>query len=100
MGAICSGKNEAFVRELGADEVHDYTSGSAVPTGGAPFDVVYDMVSSFDAWDHQYEPDVRPLLSASGKYVCINGSLMDFGRSLLSSFIGVNLQRRDFNLVD
>lgn len=98
--AICSAKNEAFVRELGADEVHDYNSGSPVPTGCPPFDVVYDMVSSTDPQDHQYEADVRPLLAPAGKYVCINGSLLDFVRSVVSNRIGLNLQRRGVNLVE
>merc|ERR1712196_508950 len=55
--AICSGKNETLVRRLGADEVHDYTSGSSVPKDAKPFDAVYDMVSSPDAQDHSYESD-------------------------------------------
>merc|ERR1712151_21408 len=64
------------------------------------FDVVYDMVSSPDPQDHKYEADVRPLLGPAGQYICINGSLLDFARSLISSRIGLNLQRRGFNLVD
>lgn len=98
--AVCSGKNEAFVRKLGADEVHDYNSASAVPLNAGPFDAVYDMVSSPDAGDHCYEPDARPLLRSAGKYIAINGSPLDFLRSIISGRIGINLQRRDFAIVE
>lgn len=42
--AVCSGRNEAFVRELGADEVIDYTKGDYRQSAG-PFDMVFDVTS-------------------------------------------------------
>lgn len=45
--AVCSGKNEAFVRELGADEVIDYTQGDWTRRehpDDQRFDVIFDTV--------------------------------------------------------
>merc|ERR1712217_357388 len=92
--------NAELVRRLGADEVHDYTSGSAVPSGVREFDAVYDMVSSPDPQDYGYEPEARQLLKPGGKYLAINGSQVDFLRSLISDRIGFNLQRRNFGIVE
>lgn len=41
---VCSGKNAAFVRDLGADEVIDYTRGDYRQSAG-PFDLVFDVTS-------------------------------------------------------
>jgi NADPH:quinone reductase-like Zn-dependent oxidoreductase len=41
---VCSGRNADFVRELGADEVIDYTAGDYRQSAG-PFDLVYDVTS-------------------------------------------------------
>lgn len=51
---VCSGRNEALVRELGADEVIDYTK-SDTWNGGGNFDVILDCVggvtpSRFTPW--------------------------------------------------
>lgn len=55
--AVCSGKNEAFVREIGADEVIDYTQGDWTkrePTQDQRFDVIYDTAgkTSFKRCKH------------------------------------------------
>ncbi|KAI1807949.1 GroES-like protein [Daldinia bambusicola] len=53
--AICSAKNEAFVRRLGAEEVVDYTAHKSLPDyltstcaapGNKPFDAIIDCVGS------------------------------------------------------
>ena len=41
---VCSGRNADFVRELGADEVIDYTAGDYRHSAG-PFDMVFDVAS-------------------------------------------------------
>jgi len=41
---VCSGRNADFVRELGADEVIDYTAGDYRKTAGL-FDLVFDVAS-------------------------------------------------------
>ncbi len=41
---VCSGRNSALVRELGADEVIDYTRGDYRSSAG-PFDLVFDVTS-------------------------------------------------------
>jgi len=41
---VCSGRNADFVRELGADEIIDYTQGDYRKTAGS-FDLVFDVTS-------------------------------------------------------
>jgi len=41
---VCSGRNADFARELGADEIIDYTQGDYRHTAGA-FDLVFDVTS-------------------------------------------------------
>lgn len=42
--AVCSGRNAAMVRGLGADAVYDYTDPAALPEG--PYDVVIDLTTT------------------------------------------------------
>lgn len=60
---VCSGKNSAFVRRLGADDVIDYTRESLEEHGGKGYDVVLDAVgkSSFAA--------CRPVMAPRSVYV-------------------------------
>lgn len=58
--AVCSGRNAAFVTELGADEVVDYTQGLVLPSGR--FDCVFDIFGTLP-W-----PRARPLLRKTGRY--------------------------------
>lgn len=69
----CSQKNEEFVKELGADDVIDYTKESVLeglrrlrPTQG--YDVIYDCVGGTELIPHLVE-----LLSKNGAYVTIVG---------------------------
>lgn len=69
----CSQKNEQFVRELGADEVIDYTKEPVLnglqrlrPSRG--YDVIYDCVGGTELIPH-----LGKLLSKSGVYVTIVG---------------------------
>lgn len=56
---VCSGRNAARVRELGADEVLDYTQPGAF-AGVAPFDVVLDCVAGDPApWLALMTPEAR-----------------------------------------
>lgn len=59
--AVCSAKNDAYVRQLGADEVIDYNKTDYTLSG--EYDVIYDSVgaSSFKA--------CMPILSKTGKYL-------------------------------
>lgn len=70
---VCSGKNESFVRELGAHDVVDYTKENSLeglrrlrPEGG--WDVIYDCVGGTETVAHMGE-----LLKRSGSFVTIVG---------------------------
>lgn len=97
--AICSDSNVELCKELGADVVVSYSGGEEKLKAGlqaqAPFDCVYDTVTSPD--DPPYEHILRPVLKKDGMLVCINGAMSDFVRSMLSGCI--NLQRKNFFLV-
>ncbi|MBM4345879.1 MAG: NAD(P)-dependent alcohol dehydrogenase [Deltaproteobacteria bacterium] len=69
VGGVCSGKNAALVRELGADEVFDYTAGDALQAAAArgPYDVLVDGVGTYPA------ANCRKLLSACGAHVMVAG---------------------------
>jgi NADPH:quinone reductase-like Zn-dependent oxidoreductase len=66
---VCSAKNEALVRDLGADAVIDYGKGDALaqakPLG--PFQIVVDCVGSYSG------PGCRALLGPGGRHVIVSG---------------------------
>ncbi|KAE8442857.1 hypothetical protein EG329_002599 [Mollisiaceae sp. DMI_Dod_QoI] len=76
--AICSGKNAAFVKELGADEVIDYTSQDVVSTlearraASEQSDLIVDCVGGTELLGC-YEK----ILHAKGAYVTIVGDKTD-----------------------
>ncbi|KAI8966888.1 GroES-like protein [Daldinia sp. FL1419] len=72
--AICSAKNEAFVRRLGAEEVVDYTAHKSLPEyftslctapGNKPFDAIIDCVGN------------EELYTRSPKYLKTEGKYLD-----------------------
>ncbi len=64
--AVCSTRNMAMVRTLGADEVIDYTTTDFVD-GGAHFDVVFDTVGNRSLADY------RHVLVPDGTFVSCSG---------------------------
>lgn len=60
--AVCSTRNLELVRSLGADEVIDYTTSDFV-TGGARFDVLFDLVGN------RALSDCKAVLNPGGRYV-------------------------------
>jgi len=100
IAAVCSGKNEALVRENGADEVVDYTTTSLAEhytnmEEAARFDVIYDAASGSGAGE-DYRAQALPLLKQEeprGQYVAINGAASMWARRFT---IG---QKKDQHLV-
>lgn len=74
---VCSAANATFVRELGADEVVDYTRDDFTGRNDR-FDVVFDVVgtSSFAA--------ARPILTESGCYI----NTMGTGTAMVNTIAG------------
>jgi NADPH:quinone reductase-like Zn-dependent oxidoreductase len=64
--AVCSTRNVDMVRNLGADDVIDYTSDDYV-AGGARFDVLLDNVGN------RTPKDNRSVLRRGGRYVAVSG---------------------------
>lgn len=79
--AVCSGKNEEMVRNLGATKVVDYKKTNFVDVYGSvddeqKFDVVYDCATGSGA-SEDYVENSRQVLRVgppAGRYVPINGS--------------------------
>lgn len=71
---VCSGKNADFVRQLGADEVIDYTVGDYRQSVG-PFDLVFD-VTSFESPD-----SCAAMLAEHGWFISTGGD----ARSMLGT---------------
>jgi NADPH:quinone reductase-like Zn-dependent oxidoreductase len=85
---VCSGKNEEFVKSLGATDVIDYTkqtirdycldkAGNIVPA--LQFDVIYDAATNSGAGEDYRDISMELLKPATsdkkhGQYVAINGS--------------------------
>jgi NADPH:quinone reductase-like Zn-dependent oxidoreductase len=66
---VCSGKNAALVRGLGADAVLDYTQGDALAQARshAPYQVVMDCVGTYSG------AGCRALLAHGGRHVVVSG---------------------------
>jgi len=86
--AICSGKNEDMVRNLGATNFIDYKTTSFAEVYSAAidddkFDVVYDC-ASHSGHGEDYAEEARAVLRVgppAGMYIPLNGTLMQWLRS-------------------
>lgn len=80
--AVCSGRNVAMVRGLGADAVADYTANERPPGG---YDLVVDLVAT------QSLSSLRALLTDGGRVVTVggvtNGLFLGPGRSILGRVV-------------
>lgn len=76
--AVCSGRNAAWVADLGADRVIDYTRQSVL-AAGETFDVVFDTVSTTPL------RRLRRIMAPRGVYVPVGG----LGRGVLGLVIPV-----------
>ena len=74
MTGICSGKNADFVRQLGADEIVDYTKTDVAKSlldarpSGRKYDLYIDCVGGVEMFAHWYD-----LLHKNGAYITIVG---------------------------
>jgi len=89
--AVCSGKNEQLVRNLGATKMIDYKTTKFVDVYGEAkeeekFDVVYDCASYSGAGEDYVEDSHRVLKVGppAGQYVPINGSKTMWARAQLN----------------
>jgi NADPH:quinone reductase-like Zn-dependent oxidoreductase len=78
--AVCSAKNAALVRGLGADVALDYASGDALVQARAhgPYQVVVDCVGSYSG------AGCRALLSGGGRHVIVSGDSIGAVAQLLA----------------
>jgi NADPH:quinone reductase-like Zn-dependent oxidoreductase len=80
VASICSGASAPLARSLGSDVVADYKAADplAILRAEAPFDAIFDTVSSWDLGDDlggiPYTVALRPLLKKQGLHVAINGT--------------------------
>jgi len=76
--AICSGKNERMVMDLGADEFIDYTK-TDFTKENLQFDVIYDTVGKVGFYD------ACNVLSSGGKFLAAAPTCGDIGKMMLNS---------------
>lgn len=76
---VCSGRNADFVRELGADEVIDYTQRDDL---GGPYDVIIDGVGT--PW-----AKLRPALAPGGKVALIAPTPALLARMAAQRLVGI-----------
>eukprot|EP00759_Apiculatamorpha_spiralis_P048516 PhF_6_TR43684/c0_g1_i1/m.67137 len=105
--AVCSQRNEAFVRSLGADHVVCYDDSTDVivalqkivsSSGFGPVSFVFDGVSSHDPRDSAFGYETRlrtstspAILTPTAKYIIIGGLVHDWFKAHVKRFFGVNL---------
>lgn len=80
--AVCSGRNETLVRQLGADEFVDYTKNDfsdSADSGGQKFDAVFDSVGGREIEDRAFQA-----LEKSGVFVTVVGPMKYIGEEKLS----------------
>ena len=76
---------QAWMRELGADEVVDYEADDWTRCG--PFDLVLDLVAQRSVWAY------RRALAPGGRYRCVGGTVRTLLRVLTAGIQGVDSGR-------
>ncbi|KAH8046094.1 oxidoreductase [Aureococcus anophagefferens] len=88
-------RNVDFVAGLGADVVLDYAAGDVFDAikQEAPFDIIFDCVSSADARDSGagYHAKLEGAVAAGGSYVVFGGATKDWLKAGLKRVARVNL---------
>lgn len=80
---VCSGRNIGLVRELGADEVIDYTRGDFRQSAG-PFDLVFDVVS------RETPRSCASLMARNGWFISTGGDARSMLGTPLYKALGFN----------
>ena len=80
---VCSGRNADFVRELGADEVIDYTAGDYRDSAG-PFDLVFDVTS------HESPRSCARMIADGGWFISTGGDARSMLGTPLYRMLGRN----------
>jgi NADPH:quinone reductase-like Zn-dependent oxidoreductase len=89
VSAVCSERNLEFVRDLGADEVIDYSRRNFTE-GGRQWDVIYDAIGK-SSWAR-----CRPLLPPGGRYITTVPKRADVAASLLTALPAALLPGRRY----
>jgi len=79
---VCSGRNEKFVRALGADQVVDYTKGpieDALNDDSDPYDVVFDMIGGQSSYK-----TAKAILGKKGRFITPTGPVEWVGDEVLT----------------
>ncbi|EGR28808.1 zinc-binding oxidoreductase, putative [Ichthyophthirius multifiliis] len=96
--AICSSKNFDFVKNQGADFLHDYNSPDGMLPKNKKFDIIYDTVSSPEDFDY-YPEGVKLLKNEKSVFVAINGQKKDWVRKGFSKVLGNWVQKKQYQLM-
>lgn len=73
VAGTCSAKNVELVKQLGADEVIDYTAQNWWEVlSGAQYDIIYDTVGGYDTWTNSWR-----VLKSNGDFVTIAGDTQE-----------------------
>lgn len=94
---VCSNKNESYVKEL-CDKVIDYGKNVDEQIGTQRFDLVFDTVTSME--DEDQRKKYSKYLEKDGKYVQINGKIMEFAKGIFCSRVwnGNGIEDKNFHL--
>lgn len=81
---VCSSKNEAFVKKLGANDIIDYTKGPIESSFGKtskPCDIVFDLVGGKQSYSSS-----KKILKKGSKFITAVGPIEWLGDEMLSTW--------------
>ena len=100
--ALASSKNSEYVKQMGANEVADYTVRDFDIARAFPvhsMDLIVDTVSGTPEGSDYYHNGARLLLKPHGNYIALNSlSNLDWIRTFMSRFLGCSFQRSNYDL--
>jgi NADPH:quinone reductase-like Zn-dependent oxidoreductase len=100
--AVSSSKSLEYVKQIGANEVADYTIRNFDIAREFPVhsvDLIVDTVSGTPEGTDYYHHGAQLLLKPRGNYIALNSlSSLDWMRTLMSSWLGCSFQRTHYDL--